>query len=110
MGAIAAAAQDEQSPALRADGRRNVRLIPKVAQRPNSGHEEVGTTACGDKTRQALVALPHRLRRCRERCLWLMIGHQRIRLVVQAVEGWVVDPRLLDHLELSADIGADAEE
>src|SRR5215469_9487569 len=85
--------------------------LGQVAQGGNAGQEEVGASKGPDELRQALVAAANRARLDREGgTRGGAVARERVRVVVEAVEGGVVQPCVLDELELPGQVGRQAHE
>src|SRR5262249_47730824 len=83
----------------------------EIADRSDSGQEEVAAAADGDESGKSVIASPHWIGRNRERVESRAVrSNQRIAFVVHAGEGWIVQPGRLPEIELTRDIGGHANE
>ena len=84
--------------------------VRQIAYCVDPGEEEVGPAHHRDELREPGQPGPHRVARDGEAGASIMAGHQGVRVLVKAIELGVIDPCVLDELELAGDIGAQAYE
>src|SRR5258705_8612033 len=85
--------------------------LGQVTYGRDAGQEEVHTSPSPDELRQATVAVTDRPRRDGEGCACRVVfAGQRVRVVVEAVKGGIVQPCVLDEFELPGQVGRQGDE